>query len=114
MLATNSLTLLEFLQIVLLMGLPVYILGITFQIYYIYKNTNLKIISLPLKITLILLFQIMAFGLTLLLWSLFSSLPESLFMIFNFINTPALIAELILSLFSVKYLKTLDSKIKRE
>jgi hypothetical protein len=111
---TDSLSLIAFLQIVLMMGLPVYILGITFQIYYIYKKSNLKFINLPLKIILILLFQIMAFGLTVFLWRVFQSLPYSWFMIFNFILTPALVAELILLLFFVKYLKTLASRIGKE
>lgn len=108
----NSLSLLEFLQIILLLGLPVYILGISFQIYLIYKNPNLKVINLPFKTKMILLFQIMAFGLTIFLWMSFSKLPESWFMIFNFILTPALVAEIILSLFFIRYLKTLEKRIK--
>ena len=108
---TNSLSLLEFLQIVLMMGLPVYILGITFQIYYLYNKIKLKAISLPIKITLILSFQVMAFGLTVFLWRLVQSLPYSWFMIFNFILTPALLAEIILLFFFVKYLKTLSKKL---
>ncbi len=110
---TNSLSLLEFLRIVLMMGLPVYILGITYQIYYLYNRAELKAVNLPIKIILILSFQVMAFGLTVFLWRIFQSLPYSWFMIIDFILTPALVAELTLLVFFVKYLRTLESKIKK-
>jgi hypothetical protein len=108
---SNSLSLIEFLKIVLMMGLPVYILGITFQIYYLYNKIKLDAINLTIKIILILSFQIMAFGLTVFLWRFTQSLPYSWFMIFNFILAPALVAEIILLMFFVKYLKTLSKKL---
>lgn len=111
---SNSITLFKFLQIVLMMGLPVYILGLTFQIYYLYYKINLKSVTLPVKIVLILSFQVMAYGLTVFLWRFFQPLEYGWFMLFDFLLVPALVSEMILLLFFVKYLKAINKRINQK
>ena len=109
----ETITGLELLQLTLIMGAPVYGVGLIVALIMLIRAKVRRFVVF----TTILVTFVLALSMTVVIWSLsgYLEISEKIFMLFGFINTPALLAWImimpILTWLSIKFGKININKI---
>lgn len=108
-----DITFVEYIMIIILLGLPVFLSGLFLKFLYLYKKRDILKFKLSIKIIIVSLFQIMSIGLTVIIWNFGPKLPEPYFMLFDIINSPALFSEIIMLMMFIFYFKVVNDRLAK-